>query len=151
MDTKFNVDGDRMKKGLLFATCAILMSGCAGIPDTPDGFNQKTIETEHLSFYTLEKNNMQKGKPIRFYIEGDGNPNPSVPVALRLAERDEHQNVIYLTRPCQYIENELCENESIYTNARFHREIVQEMQELSLYFVKKYQAPTVVFQLPHKL
>ena len=145
MDTKFNVDGDRMKKGLLFATCAILMSGCAGIPDTPDGFTQKTIETEHLSFYTLEKNNMQKGKPIRFYIEGDGNPNPSVPVALRLAERDEHQNVIYLTRPCQYIENELCENESIYTNARFHREIVQEMQELSLYFVKKYQAPKVEF------
>lgn len=145
MDSKFNVDGDKMKKGFLFATCALLMSGCAGLPDTPTGFKAKTIETEHLSFYTLEKEDMQKGQPLRFYIEGDGNPNPSTPVALKLAIRDEHPNIIYLTRPCQYVENELCENKALYTTARFHREIVKEMQELSLYFIKKYKAPKVEF------
>ena len=145
MDTKFNVDGDRMKTGFLFMTCALLLAGCTGIPETPHNFNAKTIETENLSFYTLEKDNIQAGKPLRFYIEGDGNPNPSTPVALKLAERDEHKNIIYLTRPCQYIENDLCQNKEIYTTARFHREIVKEMQELSLYYIKKYQAPKIEF------
>lgn len=145
MDTKFNVDGDRMKKGFLLATCAMLISGCAGLPEIPNGFNAKTIETEHLSFYTLEKEDIQKGNPIRFYIEGDGNPNPSIPVALKLAEQDEHSNVVYLSRPCQYVENALCENTTLYTSARFHRELINEMQELSLYFIKKYQAPSVEF------
>ncbi len=145
MDAKFNMDGDRMKKGFLLATCAILISGCAGLPETPNGFNAKTVETEYLSFYTLEKENMQKGNPIRFYIEGDGKPNPNVPVALKLAEQDEHSNIVYLSRPCQYVENDLCENTTLYTSARFHRELVNEMQELSLYFIKKYQAPSVEF------
>lgn len=145
MDSKFNMDGDKMKKGFLLLTCAIFMGGCTSLPDTPTGFNAKTIETTHLSFYTMEKSDMQKGKTIRFYIEGDGNPNPKTPVALKLAKQDEHQNIIYLTRPCQYIENDLCQNKDIYTTARFHREIVQEMQELSLYFIKKYKAPNVEF------
>lgn len=134
-----------MKKRLLITAGILLMNGCAGIPDTPHGFYQTTVETEHLSFYTLHKEDMKKGNPIRFYIEGDGYPNPNTPVALKMAQQDEHSNVVYLTRPCQYMENELCKNKSIYKEARFHREIIQEMEELSLYFIQKYKAPSVEF------
>ncbi|MBR5129903.1 MAG: hypothetical protein IKV03_01595 [Alphaproteobacteria bacterium] len=134
-----------MSKKILLFTSVLFLNGCASLPTTPIGFNAKTIETEHLSFYTLEKENIQKGKPIRFYIEGDGNPNPTIPVALKLAQKDEHENIIYLTRACQYIENDLCNNKDLYTTARFHQEIVNEMQELSLYFIKKYQAPHIEF------
>lgn len=134
-----------MKKISIVTMGVLLLSGCAGIPDTPNGFNQTTVETEHFSFYTLQKQNMKKGHPIRFYIEGDGNPNPRTPVALKMAMQDEHQNVVYLTRPCQYLENELCKNKAIYKEARFHREIIQEMAELSVHFIQKYKAPSVEF------
>ena len=134
-----------MKKWFLTGVAFLLIGGCAFIPDTPDGFNQKTVETENFSFYTLEKENIQKGKPLRFYIEGDGSPNPSKAVAMKMAQNDTHQNVVYLTRPCQYIENDVCDNKAIYTSARFHREIVKEMEELILHFIKKYQAPAIEF------
>lgn len=145
MDSKFNLDGDRMKKTALMTTAILIMSGCAGMPDTPTGYQSKIIETEHLSFYTMEKEDMKKGNPIRFYIEGDGTPNPSAPVALKMAEQDSYPNIVYLTRPCQYSENDLCQNKALYKEARFHKEIVQEMEELSLYFIQKYKAPSVEF------
>lgn len=145
MDTKPNVDGDRMKKLFLSGIAVLLINGCANLPQTPEGFNKRTVETEHFSFYTLEKENMKKGKPLRFYIEGDGNPNPKKAIAMEMAQKDTHENIIYLARPCQFIENNVCENKAIYTTARFHREILKEMEELTVYFIKKYKSPTVEF------
>jgi pimeloyl-ACP methyl ester carboxylesterase len=55
--------------------------------------------------------------PITFYIEGDGrpwatryrvsrDPSPRKPVALQLATRDPSPNVVYLARPCHFLDDE---------------------------------------------
>ena len=73
-------------------------------------FNKKIYSTSYFNIYSLEKTR-NNGKLI-IYIEGDGmswidrftissNPTPSNPTAFRLALIDEHDNVIYLARPCQ--------------------------------------------------
>ena len=60
------------------------------------------------------KNNRKKAlKVLTVYIEGDGlawqsrfkrsiNPTPVNPMALRLAVKDDRNNVLYLARPCQF-------------------------------------------------
>ena len=134
-----------MKKLLLASTFVLLTSGCTSVPNIPDGFNKKTIETEHFSFYVLEKDDLQKGKTIRIYIEGDGNPNPQEATALEMAKQDNHPNVVYMARPCQYVDNEICSNKDLYTSARFHRELVDEMKELTIFLMKKHKTPLVEF------
>jgi hypothetical protein len=42
-----------------------------------------------------------KNGPAIVYIEGDGN-SPQNPIGLRLAAQDSAENVIVITRPCQY-------------------------------------------------
>lgn len=132
-----------MLRILLGAFTVLLLAGCSSIPQTPEGFRMKTVETEHFSFLVWEKENIKSGQPLRFYIEGDGNPDPKTPVAFEMAQKDTHDNIIYLTRPCQYIDSDVCSNKAVYTSARFHREIFKEMEELAVYFIKKYKAPSV--------
>ena len=83
-----------------FLLAGLLLSGCAWMTPNPSGFVDKKIETEYLTFSVWEKEGIEAGKPLRIYLEGDGNPNPSDKVALYYAEQDPFQNVIYLARPC---------------------------------------------------
>ncbi len=70
------------------------------------------------------------------YIEGDGyafssgrpsfNPTPRNPVALRLAALDKGRDVIYLARPCQYIDLKTdtnCHNR-YWTSHRYSKEVI---------------------------
>lgn len=132
-----------MLKGIFSVAVIFLLAGCASVPETPEGFKMKTVETEHLTFLTWEKDGIRTGEPLRFYIEGDGTPNPKTPVAFKMAQKDTHSNVIYVTRACQYIDSPVCTDKAIYTSARFHREIVNEMEEMMFWYIKKYKAPSV--------
>lgn len=122
---------------VLLAT--LMCAGCAGMPDAPDGFEIKTIETEHFSIPVYEKN-VQKGAPLRIYIEGDGNPAPKRAVGLILAQKDPSENVVYITRPCQYNKNTVCNNPDLWGQERYHIEIINEMKELVTYLARKHQA-----------
>jgi hypothetical protein len=80
--------------------------------------------------------------PITIYIEGDGrgwltrtqpsaNPTPKNPIALRLAALDKNKNVIYIARPCQYINiksEKLC-SAPYWTNKRFAKEVILAINE----------------------
>jgi hypothetical protein len=123
-----------MRKIVLLLFILLLNAACAF-----DGLSKRT----HLADEIASKNNMQKSliktsdfsimsyqkitnpeKPINIYIEGDGfawasagrlssNPTPRNPVALKLASLDKSANVVYLARPCQYVnldEETLCQN-----------------------------------------
>lgn len=122
----------------------LLLSGCAWIRPTPSGFVDKQIETEYLTFSVWEKEGIESGKPLRIYLEGDGNPNPSDRIALYYAEQDQTQNVIYVGRPCQWTQDKLCKTKpEIYKEQRFHPEIIREIEEVILYLSNKYKAPSV--------
>ena len=69
------------------------------------------------------------GSLLTVYIEGDGapwprrdrpprDPTPRNPVALRLAAADPSAPLLYLARPCQYLQGAGCEP-GLWTDARF--------------------------------
>lgn len=71
--------------------------------------------------------------PANVYIEGDGgspllegvDPTPENPVALHLASRDHAENLVYLARPCQYMEvqDEAVCPKKYWTTRRFSPEV----------------------------
>lgn len=130
-----------MKISLIIG-CFLLLSACGPIRPNPTGWTEKTIETKYLSFQIWEKD-IQAGQPIRIYIEGDGDPMPDKPIALTFAEKDTAQNVIYLSRPCQYVWCQECKNPALWQEERFNEEIVDEMARVIRHFERKYQTADI--------
>ena len=84
--------------------------------------------------YSLQKINNKE--EVVVYIEGDGlswidrftpssDPTPKNPLAFKLAILDQNQNVVYLARPCQYIQNNRCRRE-IWTKLQYSNEIMAD-------------------------
>lgn len=133
-----------MKKTLIFLFM-IFLSACSGMPQTPDGFLERDVQTEHFLIPVWESTELKNGKTIRFYIEGNGNPTPDKPMALKLAAKDPYINVVVLSRPCQYSQNKLCVNPDIWTREQYSPEILREMEEIVVYYIQKYKAPDIEF------
>lgn len=117
------------------------LTACATRPHGPD-WTEKTIKTKYLSFQVWEKN-VQEGGDLRLYIEGDGSPTPERPIAFELAKRDPHPNVIYISRPCQYVNCAECLNPALWHEERFNEEIVNEMKSLVVHLSHKYKSPAL--------
>ena len=79
---------------------------------------------------------------MRVYVEGDGmawrtryrpssDPTPNMPIGLMLAAKDSHDAVLYLARPCQYVEGEQRRNcdTALWTSARFSEPVIAEMND----------------------
>lgn len=131
-------------KRIFALTSALALMGCISFPPSSPQFESKQIETAHFSIAVWEKTTIQKGQPLRIYFEGDGNPNPSNKVAFDFAQADTSSNVVYVARPCQWVNDKICSQKpEVYKEARFHVEIMKEMQELTEYLMRKHRAPTV--------
>ncbi len=85
-----------------------------------------------FTIYSLQK--ITNKEEVVVYIEGDGlswidrftpssDPTPKNPLAFKLAKLDQNQNVVYLARPCQYIQNNRCLRE-IWTKLQYSNEIM---------------------------
>ncbi len=94
------------------------------------------------------------GEPIRIYIEGDGNafdgrgyptdnPTPKSTFLRELAANDPNPNVVYLGRPCQYLQAGACQ-ESVWTNGRFSQEVIDSMEKAVFNLMKKARAGKAV-------
>ena len=130
-----------MKIKLISLLLGLFLTGCITRPgDT--GWTEKTIETKYLAFQVWEKD-IQEGQDLRLYIEGDGYPTPTRPIAFELAKRDPHPNVIYISRPCQYVDCEECQNPALWQEERFNEEIVDEMKKLIIHLSFKYKSPAL--------
>ena len=139
-----------MKKFLLLL---FLLSSCSSIPDiklfgTPDVskraetlknlnqgvFTEKIYTTPYFEIYSLNKIKSLSGKVI-VYIEGDGaswidrftissDPTPVNPLAFQLSQIDTNENIIYLSRPCQYISTINCDNDEIWTFSQYSEPVL---------------------------
>ena len=97
------------------------------------------VPTQYFQLVTFQRIS-QPGADVTVYIEGDGlawlsrtrpssNPTPANPLALKLASLDEARNVLYLARPCQFIEisrDSNCRTE-YWTNERIAPEVLASM------------------------
>lgn len=134
--------------GLLIA---LALAGCASpfaIPD-PDtrraaagqiaaaaGFVPRDFPTPQFRLVGFTRIR-QPGAPVSIYIEGDGfayitphrpsrNPTPRRPMGLLLATLDPAANVVYMGRPCQYVEpakSSRC-HPRYWTTARFAEPVI---------------------------
>jgi hypothetical protein len=99
----------------------------------------RTFTTSTFDIYAYQKTFTCKYE-MSVYIEGDGlswitssriskNPTPFNPMALKLMVQDNSTCKIYLARPCQYVQNKLCD-ESYWTNARFSPKVIQTYEQI---------------------
>ena len=104
------------------------------------GFKTKIVKGGKFDLTTFYKETSQ-GLPYVIYIEGDGDafrrgalnsdPTPGTQMLLKLASMDTRPNVVYLARPCQYIEmNQFSRCDSAYwSDKRFSEDSVEAMNE----------------------
>lgn len=99
----------------------------------------KEIKTSKFTIASWQKIT-DKTSPIIFYIEGDGNsfdihgqptknPTPISRIVRNLSFEDTSPNVVYLARPCQFVNDIQCE-EKYWTTARFSEEVVNSIYEV---------------------
>lgn len=105
----------------------------------------KTTNFYLLTYFKITDSN----SALHVYVEGDGfawknrylvseNPTPKNPLALRLATNDKNPNVLYIARPCQYVDfkiDKMCE-EKFWTNARFAKSVIDSTNEVITKFEK---------------
>ena len=120
-----------MKKLCLFLI--LILCGCQRITP-PEAFVYQEIQTDFYKLASWQKKT-DKIAPIRIYIEGDGNafnyagqpttnPTPRGIFLRQIAFNDPNPNVIYLARPCQYVDDKVCSQKD-WTTGRFSPQIVQ--------------------------
>lgn len=100
---------------------------------------QKDIQTSQFNLFSLQ--NMQNNcESIKIFVEGDGlswtsrktissNPTPINPIGLKLMLSDNSSCKIYLARPCQYINSNMCEDK-YWTSHRFNEKVIQSYDEV---------------------
>ena len=119
---------------ILITSCAIpnFDKRADYIYDLNDNEFTEFVYQNSFTIYSLQK--IDNNEKVVVYIEGDGlswidrftpssDPTPKNPLAFKLAKLDQNQNVVYLARPCQYIQNNRCQKE-IWTKLQYSNEIM---------------------------
>lgn len=120
------------------------------------GWKSQVIRTKNfhiLSAFRITDNT----SPLNIYIEGDGyafenrhtpsqDPTPLKPFVLKLAMQDKANNILYLARPCQYIDlnrdiNCVLPN---WTLRRFSPENIEALEEAIAKFTANKRNPSLV-------
>ena len=139
---------------LFISSCAGKLKEANNIAESA-GFKSTVLNTSYFKlqvFYRISRTRV----PITIYIEGDGqgwltrtqpssNPTPRNPLALRLAAIDKGENVVYIARPCQYIElkhEKLC-HVPYWTHKRFAIEVIRAVDEAIDTMVSKVKAKNI--------
>ena len=135
---------------IFFLSVFAVVSGCTSVENRiakarkiaeSAGLSPLIINTTSFQLFGYAKFTVSGGALIVF-IEGDGlayisksrpssNPTPVDPLTLRLAAIDSSPNVLYLARPCQYIEIKSHPNcvTTIWTTSRFSEEVIQSVNQ----------------------
>lgn len=127
---------------LLLLLAMTLPSGCATPLRNADdlalrrGLHRAVIDGGPFALATYASD-FRGGAPLTVYIEGDGyawidrfhpsdDPTPRNPVALEMASADPAPNLVYIARPCQYVEGADRRNCSpaYWTMARYAEEVI---------------------------
>lgn len=115
------------------------LSACSAIT-IPENYSYQEIQTTTHTLASWQKIT-NKSDPIRIYIEGDGyafdkngnptsDPTPVSTLVRELAFHDYNSNVVYIARPCQFIQTKLC-TPDCWSAGRFSSDAVTALYEAS--------------------
>jgi len=117
-----------------------------------NSFKKEIIKTKNFYLQTYAKISSPEREELDIYIEGDGfawrnrykasnNPTPKNPLALKMAIAGSSDNILYIARPCQYVDFKLdasCQ-EKFWTGSRFSQSVIDSTNEVVTEFVKKHK------------
>lgn len=146
MDNYFDFDGDKMKK-LFILFALLILAGCAPSEPRIKGFKSQTFFANKIQLSGQVKE-IKPGQKLRVYIDGNARttglfkkrPTLDYPVAAELAQKDKYPYILYLNRPCYFMDNKLCTPE-VWEAGRYLPEIVEEMTEALMRIQAKYRIP----------
>lgn len=123
---------------------AFLLTGCASKNPLTDMRFQTIVAPPHIvsSWYKIKN----PGETLKVYIEEDGTPDNPNPVSTRVREvaaADPFPNVVYLARPCQYLQTDSC-TADCWTEGRYSSENIGSLDRSILSLMKKTQADRVI-------
>jgi hypothetical protein len=104
-----------------------------------NNFIEKIYYKKEFNIFTLQKI-LNSEKPLRIYVEGDGfayanryrasiDPTPKTTFLFELMTQDNSVNLLYISRPCQYVSNEKCQ-QKYWTSERFSSEVIAAISEV---------------------
>lgn len=107
-----------------------------------NGFYASQYKTALFDIFTAQKISSSPNN-IHIYLEGDGNswqsryklsdnPTPNNPVGFKLALQDKHQDIIYLARPCQYVnlKSQKSCKPKYWSSHRYSEAVIDSYQEI---------------------
>jgi len=144
-----------MLKALCILTLFMMASACSNIKSISDRYNHahaiaaqaglkpETIATDSFLLSTYHKGLKNPDKNLMVYIEGDGsawdkkyqlskNPTPKNPLALKLAVKDSSESILYIARPCMYLEQEQLQvcPEKFWSSHRYSEEVILSINQV---------------------
>ena len=150
MDNDFNIDGDKMKKIVALFSVLFLVA-CVSSEPKIKGFTSQTFLAKDIQL-TGQVKEIKPGQKLRVYIDGDATTKGffkkkatlPYPVAAELAQKDKYPYILYLNRPCYFVDEARCKPE-VWENGRFTPEVVEEMRQALLRIQAKYRIPEFEF------
>jgi pimeloyl-ACP methyl ester carboxylesterase len=128
---------------LLATGCAATRADHAASIARAAGMRGRTVAAGAFRLQVYERIRTP-GDPVVVYIEGDGrawltpseisrDPTPTDPLALRLAAADPAPNVVYIARPCQYLDAASLErcDKRYWSSARYGRAVIDSVAAAS--------------------
>ncbi len=110
---------------------------------TQAGLKFERIEAGRFVLTTYHKGMGNPDKDLVVYIEGDGNawnskyrlsknPTPKNPLALKLAAKDPAGSILYIARPCMYLDQKLMQDcpASFWSSHRYSEEVISSINQV---------------------
>ena len=105
------------------------------------GLTPAVERAQPFRLQTFSRNLDSPSDELTIFIEGDGrawrgrrrpprNPTPTNPVALRLATLDRSPAVLYMARPCQFIDSPGACDGGVWTSHRYGESVVSAMNRV---------------------
>jgi pyrimidine operon attenuation protein/uracil phosphoribosyltransferase len=140
----------RLARFVCASLFVVLLAGCAADIFSSDedvadriarsfGWQKHTFNTDTFAIRGYLRRVKDSQRPLTVYLEGDGDawinehqlavdPTPSKPLVLKLAVRHPGGNVLYLARPCHYIQTARC-HPQFWSTHRFAPEIISSTNQ----------------------
>jgi hypothetical protein len=149
----------------LFIT-ALLVSSCDLIPARSEsadaiatlaGFTGASYRAAPFDIQTYSRGMGAQKELLTVFVEGDGrawrrknhlsaDPTPRNPVGLKLATRDSNPKVLYLGRPCQYLDKKALQqcDSKYWSSHRYAPEVVRTMNNVIDQFLARFPANGII-------
>jgi len=116
------------------------------------GFEKRIFDLERFRITSFVKR-IADSKELTVYIEGDGAPWPAIDIpprdptprqmtVLQLAAKDKRNSVLYLSRPCQFLETkdlQKCPGE-YWSESRYSREVISALTTIVSQVMREFGA-----------